>query len=163
MMVRKVQSVSGGVGYRHQLDRARRFLERVEMTTEDWADMDDVEFQDMMWAFFQNCWHVKDWLKNDPLVSQVVKDAAIQLAHKSQYLKMCQELCNGTKHLDARPGASHHHVNTTIIPGAGIRDLDCIVDDGSGKLISGKQLATDCVAEWERILGWQGLAIARQS
>jgi hypothetical protein len=162
-MTRQIQSVGGVVGYRNQLDRARRFLDRVQMTTDDWADMDDVEFQDMMWAFFQNCWHVKDWLRNDPLVSQVVKDAATQLAHQSQHLKMCQELCNGTKHLGARPGASHHHINTTIIPGAGIREMDCIVDDGGGKLISGKQLASDCIAEWERILGSHGLPITRRS
>lgn len=162
-MARHIQSVSGGVGYRNQLDRARRFLDRIQMTPEDWADMDDVEFQDMMWAFFQNCWHIKDWLKNDPLVSQALKDAAIQDAHQSQHLKMCQELCNGTKHLGARAGASHHHINTTIIPGAGIRDMDCVVDDGTGQFISGKQLASDCIAEWERILSSHGLAIARRS
>lgn len=162
-MVRNVQSVNGATGYRHQLDRARRFLARVQMATDDWADLDDVEFQDMMWAFFQNCWHVKDWLKHDPSVSQAVKNAAIDLAHQSLHLKMCQQLCNGTKHLDTRPGASHHHVNTTIIPGAGIRELDCIVDDGTGRLISGKQLAKDCIAEWERILSSQGLATSRQS
>lgn len=151
------------VGYRNQLDRARRFLDRARMTPDDWPDMDDVEFQDMMSAFFQDCWHVKDWLKNDPSVSQVAKEAVIQLAHQSQYLRMCQELCNGTKRLGARPGANHQHINTTIIPGAGIREVDCIVDDGSGKFISGKQLASDCIAEWERILISLGLAVARQS
>jgi hypothetical protein len=120
MMVRQIQSVSGATGYRHQLDRARRFLDRVQAANNaDWGNMNDVEFQDMMWAFFQNCWHVKDWIDHDPLVPRGTKDAAIDLAHQSPDLKMCQQLCNRTKHLGARPGASHHHINTSIAPGWG--------------------------------------------
>jgi hypothetical protein len=42
-------------------------------------------------------------------------------------------------------------------------EIDCIIADGYGKLISGKQLARDCIAEWERILQSQGLATARSS
>jgi|GEM_PF-2222468 len=52
MMAHMVRSVSDSTGYKHQLNRARRFLDRVQMTTDDWADMDDVELQDMMWAFW---------------------------------------------------------------------------------------------------------------
>ena len=154
----------GNVGYRQQLDRARRFLDLVSQAgNADWTEMDDVEFQDMMWAFFQNCWHVKDWIKNDPVLPQSAKDQAIALSHQSPELMMCRQLCNGTKHLERRPGASHHHVNTTIVPGQGINDMDCLIDDGHGNLISGKQLGHECIAEWERILQSQELATERLS
>jgi hypothetical protein len=168
MMVRKIQSVSGVTGYRHQLDRARRFLDRVERPAGedelDLANMDDVAFQDMMWAFFQNCWHVKDWIFHDPLVPKAIKDAVIDLAHHhSPDLKMCQQLCNGTKHLGPRPGASHHHTDMTIVPEQGRFEMDCMIDDGRGNLVSGKELARRCISEWERILKSQGLATGRLS
>jgi hypothetical protein len=168
-MVTRVQTVAGNVGYRHQLDRARRFLEYVLREPDDWHDMmSEVEFQDMMWSFFQHCWHVKDWILNDPLASTTQKEAACEMAHKSDVLRICQDLCNGTKHLQLRrpgsgSGASHRYVDATIDPGAGRFERDCMFDDGRGNLISGKKLARECIAEWERILASQGLPTVRLS
>ncbi len=164
--MRNVQSVSGVSGYRDQLDRARRFLGKVETTHDDLETMDDVEFQDMMWSFFQHCWHVKDWLHHDPKASSAQKTAAIAAAHNSKLLMICQDLCNGTKHLQLnRPksgaGAKHQRIEMTIIPGQGRYEIDCLLDDGHGNDMSGKQLARDCIAEWERILSSQGLATVR--
>jgi len=50
-----------------------------------------------------------------------------------------------------------------IVPGQGRFEIDCIFDDGHGNSISGKRLALDCIAEWERILQSQGLATSRLS
>lgn len=122
----------------------------------------------MMWAFFQNCWHLKDWVRNDPLASDAQKKSVIDQAHASVLLGICRDLCNGTKHLklDRKPssgtGAAHHHVNITITPGES-SSMDCKVEDGHGNLISGKQLARDCVADWERILQSEGLNRTRLS
>lgn len=164
-MTRMVQTVAGTTGYRHQLDRARRFLDRIQVPLAS-----AVEFQDFMWAVFQNCWHIKDWVANDPLASQQQRDAVIAKAHQSPALLICRDLCNGTKHLrvdrpSCRPvGARHSHVNTTITPGTGMpSEMDCMVDDGAGQIISGKQLARDCLAEWERILQSEQLATQRLS
>ncbi len=157
----------GNAGYRHQLDRARRFLDRVVQANDvDWSEMDDVGFQDMMWSFFQHCWHVKDWVKYDPLASSAQKAAVSRMAHRSTTLRICRDLCNGTKHLKLKEpssgsGASHQHIELDIAPGWGVAQMDCIIDDGHGHPISGKQLARDCIAEWERILQSQGLATAR--
>ena len=156
-MVRHVQTRAGHFGYRSQIDRARRFLERMEQ-----PGMTEVDFQDMVWAFFQNCWHVKDWVFNDPVVDQVTKDAVSAGAHASVVLRVCQEMCNGTKHLGARPGASHDHIDTTIVPG-GPTIMDCLIDNGAGELVSGRMLAHQCIAEWVSILESQGLATARRS
>jgi hypothetical protein len=51
----------------------------------------------------------------------------------------------------------------TIDPERGHLEIDCILDDGAGNPISGKQLAHECIAEWERILASEGLATARLS
>ena len=152
--------VMGNTGYRHQLERARRFLGRVyDLIQAEWGTSNEVEFQDMMWAFFQNCWHVKDWIDHDPIVLRATKDAVITTAHKSSDLMVCRELCNGTKHLGKIPGeASHSHVDSENADGFTV-DMDCVIEDGSGKLISGKELPHRCLAEWERILTSQKLPI----
>lgn len=168
-MTTVIQARAGNVGYRHQLDRARRFLDRVQRDYEGLEDLDDVEFQDMMWSFFQHCWHVKDWLQHDPLASPAQKAAAIALAHQSGGpLMICRDLCNGAKHLNlshpsSGAGASHLYVDMNVVPGLGRFEIDCIIDDGHGTPISGKRLALDCIAEWGRILESQGLATARRS
>jgi hypothetical protein len=162
-MVRHVQTRAGHIGYRDQLDRTRRFLERMEQPSDDSGDcMTDVDFQDMVWAFFQNCWHVKDWLRHDPQVDELTKEAVIARAHDSVALRVCREMCNGTKHLGARPGASHDHIDTTIVPG-GETLMDCLIDNGAGTLVSGRVLAHQCIGEWVSILEFHGLATARRS
>jgi hypothetical protein len=167
-MATKVQTAAGMTGYRHQLDRARRFHDRVLRHFDDWDDMNDVEFQDDMWSFFQHCWHVKDWVEHDPQLSPAQVAAVLDMAYKSASLVVCQDLCCATKHLQldhprSGTGAGHSHVDTIIKPEQGRFEMDCIVDDGFGNKISGKQLARDCIAEWEGILQAQGLAIERKS
>jgi hypothetical protein len=163
-MAMTVQTRSGHIGYRDQLDRVRRFLERVEG-----AHASDVAFQDIMWSFFQHCWHLKDWVKHDPLAHQGQKDKVKDAAHASALLLICRDMCNGTKHLKLESprsgsGAAHSHVDMKITPGSGLPPkMDCFIDDGTGKQISGMQLARDCVSEWERILQSVGLAIAPRS
>ncbi len=154
------------IGYRHQLERARRFLDRVERPIVDETDLqaiDEDTYQDMMWAFFQNCWHVKDWLCNDLSVPSTTKGAVVDLAHQSRDLKMCQQLCNGTKHLGPRDGAKHLGTATTYDFDRGLIETNCYIDDGNGQQVVGRELARRCVAEWERILGSQGLATDRRS
>lgn len=136
-------------GYREQLDRVRRFLDHIEGRRRN-----DVEFKDLMWSFFQHCWHLIDWLQHDRLASEAQKRAIRAKVHASALLAMCRELCNGSRHAALKPtsGAGTGHPDAR---------MDCLVHDGFGNLISGKKLARDCLAEWLRILESQGLATAR--
>jgi hypothetical protein len=167
VMVTKVQTLTGYAGYRHQLDRARRFLARVEQMRWFDADSEDIsehDFQDMMWAFFQNCWHVKDWVCNDKHLNGVQKDSVIIMAHQSTELMACRDLCNGTKHLGEKPGARHGHIDTIFnAPGGQPLQRDCIVENASGTEVSGVELGRACIAEWERIFASQNLSTAWQS
>ena len=137
-------------GYREQLDRVRRCLERIEG-----RHRSDVEFKDITWSFFQHCWHLSDWLQHDGLVSEAQKQAVKAKVYASAMLAMCRDLCNGGRQAALK----------SLAPGTGAPRLpgtmDCLVHDGFGNLISGKKLARDCLAEWLRILESQGLATAR--
>jgi len=149
--VTRLQTRGGNAGYRDQLARAARFFQRI-----DHPSGDNATFQDDMWAFFQNCWHVKDWVRSDPRLSRAQKDAICDLAHQCKELMMCKNLCNGAKHLRPKPGATHRCVDITIAPDEPIK-MDSIIDDGSGNLLSGVELAHICLHEWMRIFAAQGL------
>jgi hypothetical protein len=155
-MMRMIQVRAGHLGYRDQLDRMRRFLERVEG-----QHPNEVVFQDMVWAFFQNCYHVRDWICKDPLIEVSQVKSILAKANESQPLQRCGDLCNGTKHLCTKP-TRHSHVDIVIKPGEQL-ELDCIIDVGCNQQMSAKQLARECVVEWERILQSEGLATARTS
>jgi hypothetical protein len=163
-MVTKAQTLIGYSGYRHQLDRARRFLDRVAQMRHDRdSDHSDHDFQDMMWAAFQNCWHVKDWVKNDPNLSEPQKHAVLTMAHASLDLCACADLCNGTKHLrltSAKTAARHGHIDSVFnAPGGILLGRECIVTDANGDEISGVVLCRRGIEEWERILTSQNLSI----
>jgi hypothetical protein len=129
----------------------------------DSEGMGEHDFQDMMWAFFQNCWHVKDWVCNDEHLNGVKKDSVIIMAHQSTELMACRDVCNGTKHLGERKGARHAHIDTVFsAPGGHPLQRDCIVNYG-GEEISGVKLARACISEWERILQSEGLSTVRLS
>jgi hypothetical protein len=115
----RIQTRAGHAAYRDQLDRARRFLDRMERPVDSMDDdgMTDVDFQDMVWAFFQNCWHVKDWLDNDESVSRATRSHIVKLARASVTLKVCEQLCNGTKHTSVkseRSGEPKRRLQVTI-------------------------------------------------
>ena len=115
----------------------------------------DVEFKDIVWSFFQHCWHLIDWLQHDGVVSEAQKQAVKAKVRASALLVMCRDVCTGVRHTPLKPLAAG---TLERRPAAG---MDCFIHDGFGNLISGKKLARDCLAEWMRILESQGLATAR--
>jgi hypothetical protein len=88
--MRRLDIRTGTTGYRDQLDRTRRFLERILAAR---AAGYVVDYQDDVWAFFQNCWHLKDWVKHDPLVPKDVKDRIVSAAEVSTVLAMPRRCC----------------------------------------------------------------------
>jgi hypothetical protein len=167
--MRKIVTKSGS-GYRNQLDRARRFLARVQSLD----PRRDVDYQDDVWAFFQNCWHIKDWLHHDYKVPQSIRDRVIAEAHASRILHVCRDMANGTKHRKLtnrdkrgpvpRPRAMHMWTSTTIVPG-GLTTIDCLLKFPRRKVRerSAREVAAECFDEWIRILQSQGLPTAQLS
>jgi hypothetical protein len=149
------------IGYRDQLDRARRFQARVDAT----GARGDVDYQDDVWAFFQNCWHIKDWVKNDPVVADETKARIKHAVEASSVLAICNDIATGTKHRGVhkpRVGAEHGYTNMTIVPG-GETTLDCMIEFPDGLLRSAREIARECMAEWERILIAEGLATGQRN
>lgn len=145
------------LGYMDQLNRVRRMLERINR-----QDRSPIEYEDDVWSFFQNCWHLKDWVKNDPSVPARVRNSIEKLVAAPRPLMMCADLANATKHLKLtkkpRAGAKQSHWNIAITPGESSK-VQYAIDVGSGTRQDGLDLARKCLSEWERILSDEGLKI----
>ena len=55
--------------FEDQLARVERYLKRIEN-----QDRDRTEYEDDLWSFFQNCWHLKDWIKNDGTIPETLRN-----------------------------------------------------------------------------------------
>ncbi|MEI6117224.1 MAG: hypothetical protein WCP99_22000 [Burkholderiales bacterium] len=149
--------------YVEQLERARRCLRRFEALCAGIAHTKDaVNYDDDVYAFFQNCYHLKDWIKNDPYCSKWPNPE--KLIDNDQNLQICADLCNAQKHLKlTRPPRSAQN------PQFAGRGLKLAIDDRGGSTtvgiaisynvttdnfgtIDALVLAKDCMTAWENYI-----------
>ncbi len=84
-------------GWESQLFRLHRWHKRVKEIGTANSNSEDMEKEhDYVYAFFQNCYHLKDWLKHSQVISppQKVED----FINRHQEMQICADICNGTKH-----------------------------------------------------------------
>jgi hypothetical protein len=160
-------------GWREQYDRMLRsyFLLTTVAAGRQWASSD--EARDAVVHFFQDAYHLKDWIKHDP---GVTTSDVERLVTGSQPLRLCADLCNGTKHfglggkrkLPPRTGDK-----ATAFTGQSVAVRPGVAGPGGGPepalhswmLSSGGvhydavALAGDVVNEWEDWLEREGLII----
>jgi hypothetical protein len=76
-----------------QFERVERYLKKVQN-----QDRDSIEYDDDSYSFFQNCWHLKDWIKADPMINKKIKSRVEKDISKVKSLRICSDLANRTKH-----------------------------------------------------------------
>jgi hypothetical protein len=87
-----------------QWRRVERWFDRFAATANGRKHVDASDnYQDEVYSFFQNCYHLKDWLLNDPTTGVVRGDVEAYIS-ASQDLSICADICNGSKHLDLSKG-----------------------------------------------------------
>ena len=80
-------------GWRAQYERFKRSYDRVTGSY-----LSSVEYDDDLHHFMQDCWHLKDWIKNDPSTASMSSYIDTEV-HKSSSLRIVSDLANGSKHL----------------------------------------------------------------
>lgn len=139
--------------YIEQYERVWRWYRRFEKINNNTEhDMASDNYQDEVYAFFINCYHLKDWIKNDP-TSEIDSQQVEDFIEKSNYLKICGEFCNGFKHC--------------LVKKARIRNREFSLLMGGGQKVLAKvryhityndkdydafELATNCLKEWDNFL-----------
>jgi hypothetical protein len=152
--------------YVQQLARAYRFLDRYKSFhgtphhIGQGTSFNDLE--DNMWAFFWNCWHVKDWIANDPSIAREVKKALLADVHVAKHLSIVADLANGTKHFTAtsrtkRTGAQQSVIEFIPLPSGAFRVEHLVRLEDRSELTAGA-VASKALEEWRDILQRHGLA-----
>jgi hypothetical protein len=135
-------SIHRNDGWRGQYNRMLRWYERMSSA----AAQGSPDTDDFVFAFFQNCYYLREWIAQTSTTSTAELDA---LFAGSRSLRLCRDLCNGTKHLNiSRPSVdAHFSIGREYAPGepTGHR-LFAIADDKYDLL----ELAAACVKDWEQ-------------
>ncbi len=142
-----------------QFERVKRWYERFKRINEGTAQEKSTEYyHDEVYAFFLNCYHLKDWIKNDTDVPEEVRQDVERFVGKSDALSTCGDLCNSIKHLklntpprrDAEFGRRLFKVH--IVEGAGSSmAVEYSIMTVRGQ-IDAFELATNCLHGWEQFI-----------
>jgi hypothetical protein len=124
--------------------------------------MSQDEALDEVWAFFMNCFHLRDWIINSGWKSKAAVDA---FTAATPDVKLCGDICNGLKHFRVDPkrvwSASNSDWTTASMatysfpPGSGDRPESISsqwVFTTDGTVVDMFDLADRCVAAWDRFL-----------
>jgi hypothetical protein len=127
---------------------------------------------DDFYAFFVICYHLKDWLKNDPAVRQRLPDIGKiveAFVDEKLPLRLCADLANGVKHLVRdKPKNVRWDAGAllSVAPPAfqaDAFDADSfqvsgeIVAKAAGQRWDAEMVAGRCVAHWQNFLRRVGL------
>lgn len=99
-----------------QWARVQRWHARLRAASEGRIhDVASANYEDEMYAFFESCHHLKEWLKNDPAKPLTRPQDVEDLIDTVDALRWCADIANGSKHLiadrwprvDPKTGVAH--------------------------------------------------------
>ena len=146
--------------HQEQFKRVQRWYERFKSINNGIIHNKASEFyEDEMYAFFMNCYHLKDWIINDP-ATVLVANKVEKYINNNLDLKLCADLCNSLKHLcsgkNIRPTRSKEDPNIgkksgKLNIGAGpiIFEMKIIINTLSGPR-DAFDIATKCMEAWDK-------------
>ena len=118
---------------------------------------DYFSYHDVVYAFFQNCYHLKDWIINDARRS-LSKDLVEQFIEKNECMRICADICNGTKHLKLEksrsaksPRLEPFSIMIQLSEKGQIHKIKYSIDTTAGSFDAFK-LASECVEKWEEFI-----------
>jgi hypothetical protein len=144
--------------YLEQLDRVRRWHQQYQGIAQGWShDRLSDFYQDIVYSFFMNCYHLKDWIKNDP-TSGPLSARVEGFISNTPEMAICADICNGLKHLvltDQRSGQNPRFGKRRFTVGVGTQPTTIAVEytiDTSSGPIDAFALATRCLQAWETFI-----------
>ncbi len=160
-------SDAGDASYKSQYKRVMRWYSLIKEIHEGRAhDRDEKYYEDTYYAFFQNCYHLKDWIKNDSAIQSKVNPKSLRnhpvegYVNSNELLQLCGDICNATKHLilDWKPKHPQSQIlmqrlgkNIKLELGGTeppIISIDYVIQlKGASK--NAFEVATDCIELWK--------------
>lgn len=129
------------------------------------------EIMDEIASFFQNCYHLKDWIENDRVAKAKLDGLGLKIDDDfitpDVDMKLLADLCNGSKHMKlkrkkgiiGRSGenpkftAAQHYKVTCCEPGNSVKqEVDWQIITDVGKQYSVIDLANRCIQKWDNFI-----------
>ncbi len=142
-------------GWRAQYDRMLRGADRLSRPYQS-----SVEYQDDLQHFLQDCWHLKDWIKNDPESGVPAATIEEQVSVNTD-LRIVGDLATACKHLnhDMRDSQGHGEGayvtrNDVTVHLAQSRPTDIThrITMHDGRVITAQELVSQSVHAWDTVL-----------
>ena len=137
-------------GWQGQYRRMLRWRDRVDSIYRS-EDADSI--YDFTYAFFQSCYHLRDWLVSSGVAT---KQDMETLFKSSRELQLCRDICNATKHLQ--------YDNPSVDPKPRIgREWDPWKEEWHGWYLYSNErrpisdLICGCIAAWDGYLAQNNL------
>jgi hypothetical protein len=144
-------------GWKGQHERMLRWHGRVLEAGNLSASPDELDF---LLAFFESCFHLRDWLLASNAIDQQSLDALFQ---SSPELRVCRDLANGFKHhsisrpsVDAQFSVVNEYVPKNWPSGNAYPNGRWVVLAGNHQF-GLVELASRCIAAWQQFLQSKGL------
>lgn len=159
----KIDSSHNFDGWRTQFARTRRWHARLQKVQTDSVKFGiRQDFEDHIYAFYQNCCHLREWLSKSGAVPEA--DIA-QLVAAHEELQLCRDVCNGTKHMViSRPSVDadfytfreydYLHIPS---PSDGPHSTERFNMRAAGRKHDMFELADSCMEIWTEFLETHGL------
>lgn len=151
--------------YLEQYGRVLRFLAKVQAASKvhihERPSIFDA-YRDEMYAFFQNCWHMRDWIRYDDSIPEKTRATIRREAEHTKALLVCADLANASKHLKLiklpRVGAEDRQLRITINRDASV-SWEYMIEMSDETTISAADAAFAAVNAWTDLLSRHGLPV----
>jgi hypothetical protein len=150
--------------YQEQYERMQRSYDRFREIKSRLAHKVPSDYEDDIYAFFMHCYHLKDWVKNDTSVKTRMPNIGAdieQYINESEALSLCTDLCNSLKRLelnrshsseDPRVFGRRQYHSQLKLGSRSFNRLEWLVGRNNKPPIDAFELATECIAEWDKFL-----------
>lgn len=144
--------------YQEQFNRVKRWYERfAEIDGGRVHDRASDFYQDEVYAFFLNSYHLKDWIKNDGNVGAAAEKVE-EFISSNKELSLCADICNGIKHLNLtsprsgqNPQFGPRQFHLKLGGQQQTLSVKYSIDTTSGTL-DAFEIATKCLEAWENFI-----------
>jgi len=151
--------------YLEQWERSKRWYERFKETYRGRKhEMSDEYYKDEVYAFFLNCYHLRDWLIEGGTVPAKEVDKFINNCNE---LKLCADICNASKHLvlnrslrsGTQPEFTGKSVSLHLGSGPAVISIRYTIETAYGS-IDAFDIAKKAMEAWETFFSQNRLQIA---
>lgn len=142
--------------WRERWQRLERSYEAVQKIYNGTSGGDSTEWKRTVSDFFDDCYHLADWLKRDP---ETKREDAMSSVRDHPHLKLADAYANTDKHHTRHKGLTEARIGgTTRTSDRGQVLIDWTdPDTGAGGRVDALDLATKCMHAWRAYLAQHGL------